>query len=318
MGKISFLVWVGLKVFTMQRIVFRSVVLSSLLLALMALPAPRAVAQVNGNVDDGAAGQVDGRQMTVQGPLGSIDCAGGSITMYGVTYLFTTPVSFHTNDNNSTDGGADADQPEDGVNDTNEEGGVETLSCIDVAGFVDVKLSSVDGTWMATEVGVGGGFCEDGICDYGLVSGMVAGGTVNGIPITVDPGIEGAELFVEGAYVEVTLEPGSLTAAKIDNGEDVDEVGPDEIGEIAVTVLDAKTGKPVLSGAIGVDLALITAANKVVRFRTVGNGAITLKGLPLGTAKLVLTRVVNGKKTTAQTWFSVPSTGTKYLRLRFK
>jgi hypothetical protein len=182
-----------------------------------------------------------------------------------------------------------------------------------------VKLSGVDGTWMATEVGVGGGFCENGICDYyGLVSGLVSAGKVNGIPITVPAGIEGVELFVEGAYVEVTLDPVTLTAVKIDNGDDVNEVGPDEIGVVEATVLDATTGKPVLSGAIGIDLAVTNAPNKVVSFRTVGNGAVTLKGLPLGTAKLVLTRVVKGKKTTAQTSFSVPSTGTKRLSLRLK
>jgi hypothetical protein len=245
--------------------------------------------------------------------------------------------SFHINDNNSTDGegGEDADQ-----GDLDNGGADETaipIACGDMGQYigqvVNVKFAMIGmGVPQAYDIGVGGGECAEDqevgnpqvfSCDYGKVEGP---GTFDGTTATVlglsistdsDTIIEGDPTLPD---IAVTLiDNNSLIASKIEFKNDVDEGDGlnNDIGEALVTVLDA-TGKPVTNGTVKIDLVLTNAANKVVRFRAGGKGALTLKGLPLGTAKLVLTRVVKGKKTTAQTSFSVPSKGTKRLSLRLK
>ena len=318
-----------------QRILFRFMSLSSYILVFMALLTPLAMA------DD----ETEATKVEVQAPLDAVNCTATppTINVLGLT-IDISHAGINMNDDED-DSSHQSDHP-DGT-------------CADLVPgqVVEVKFVSdtpdpITGLLSAVEVDIGGGDCEDKVCDSVKVEAPLqaidpSGNTVTVLGLVVDisqaqlqgdhdedddndgenPPVDISQL-IPGQFVELTLASAQppLVATKLevknfdneidvnveDEHGDVDDGDDDDVEiDVTVTVLvKAKQGVGKAKAA--------KAVKKVVTLHTVSNGRATLKGLPTGKAKIVVTRIRDGRKSVGKATVKVESKGTKQVRVRLK
>lgn len=195
---ISFLEWAGLEVFTMKRIAFRLLMLTPLLLALVVLPARRAAA------DD----ETDELEVKVQATidLNGVNCSTPpTISVLGLIIDIS---------NASINRNVDEDIEDSG-----------DLTCADLADgqMVEVKLATDLTTGelviplSATEVDIGGGECEDDICDALKIAAPLQ---------TIDTSVPDVpKVTVLGLVVDISQ-------ASLEGADDGDTEGDNQEGDI--------------------------------------------------------------------------------------
>jgi len=324
----------------MKRITFQLMVVSSLLLALVALLAPRAMA------DD----ETDKTKIEVQAPLDAVDCAATppTISVLGLTIdISAAGININDNDDEDDDVSHHSEDPD--------------ATCADLipGQVVEVKLASdildpTTGLLSAVEVDIGGGDCEDEVCDSVKVEAPLqaidtAASTVTVLGLVID--ISQASLESDDDEDEYEDSHDLARHSYGDDDDDCDEV-PLDISQLIVgqfvemklasaqpplvaTKLEVKNfdneveveiedGDDVDDDDVEIDVAVTAlvkahnkAVKKVLRFHTVGNGSVKLNGLPTGKAKIVATRIRDGRKSVGKSSFKVVK-GAKQVRLRLK
>lgn len=331
----------------MKQIAFRWMIVSSLLLALVALFAPWAMA------DD----ETDDVEFRVQSVLEAVDCAATppTISVLGLTIdISTAGININDNDDENDDVSHHSDDPD--------------ATCADLVPgqVVEVKLASdildpTTGLLSAVEVDIGGGDCEDDDCSAVKVEAPIqavdqVGQTVTVLGLVIDisqaklesdddedndelasqshddddndgddPPVDISQLIV-GQFVEIKLVSSEaplvateLEVKNFDNEVDVDvedddgDVNDDVEIDVAVTVLVAKPAKQAARNP-----GALKMVKKELKFHTVGNGGASLKGLPTGKAKIVVTRIKDGRKSVGRSAVKVERNGTKQVRVRLK
>lgn len=333
-----------------KQMVFRSMVISSLVLALIALFAPWAMA-------DDATDEVD---IKVESVLEAVDCLAlpPRITVLGLN-IDISKARLKGDDHDDDDGDDDDD---DYLHKHNDD---DTITCGDLVPgqLVEVKLANdlldpTTGLLSATEVEVEENECED---EEVKVEGPIQAVdqalqtvTVLGLVIDIsqaelkrdegdnddhdeaklarashsyddddydcdDPPVDISQLIV-GQFVEIKLvsSQAPLVATEVeiknfDNEVDVDvddddgDVQDDVEVDVAVTVAVKKATR---NG--------VKTVKKVVKFHTVGSGGASLRGLPTGKAKIVVTRIKDGRKSVGKSAVKVESNSSKQVRVRLK
>jgi len=314
----------------MNRNAFKPLLIVSLLLALVALPAPRAVA------DD----ETDAVEFKVEAPLEVFDCQGmpPTITLLGLT-IDVTNARFKVGS------------------------GTESGTCADlfVGQLVEVKLAndtpdSTNGFFMALKVEAGDEMAEDmeeleddqaveidaplqafdaganTITVLGLVID-ISQAKIGGLKDRDDEGemdddadeAEEADdefdpsVLTVGHFVEVKLPsanlPFSANEVDVKNFENqikvklLDEDG-DEVEDDAEDVeIDVKE-------MVKVKDAKGHVHNKIVKFHSTSDGSFTLRGLPTGKAKIFVKRDNGDKEGKAARVVMVKGNKTKHIRMR--
>lgn len=337
----------------MKQIAFRWMIVSSLLLALVALFAPWAMA------DD----ETDKVKIEVEATLEAVDCLAipPTIMVLGLN-IDISQASIE---------GEDHDDGDDNDDDLSKHSDDDNLTCAALlpGQRVEVKLASdipdpSTGLLSATEVEIEDGDCEE---DHDFEEVKVAGPiqavdqigqtvTVLGLVIDIsqaklesdddededndelasqshddddndgdDPPVDISQLIV-GQFVEIKLVSSEaplvateLEVKNFDNEVDVDvedddgDVNDDVEIDVAVTVLVAKPAKQAARNP-----GALKMVKKELKFHTVGNGGASLKGLPTGKAKIVVTRIKDGRKSVGRSAVKVERNGTKQVRVRLK
>lgn len=149
--------------------------------------------------------------------------------------------------------------------------------------------------------------------------------------------VDVGQLF-QGQFLELTLDPTqlpSLVATTLEvknftnqavlvivdeNGKQVDDGDVADVQiDVAVTVMVT----PPLVQPLSAQRRVATASaskpvKKVLTFHARSNGGVSLHGLPTGKAKIVVTRLHNGHKSSAKSSFVVQGNSATQLRLRLK
>jgi hypothetical protein len=285
-------------------------------------------------------------EIKVQSTLEAVNCTATppTISVLGLT-IDISKASINRNEDEDI---------EDGEGDV----GNGDLTCADLEAaarqVVEVKLASdipdpATGLLSATEVDIGGGECEDTVCDEVEITGPIQAVDTNVKSVTVlglvvdisgaslqgadDEDTEGENQPVDvnqlivGQIVELELDPTQLpnlvaTTLEVKNFsnevdvEVVDEDGNEVDEDIDDVQADVKVTTKVKAPA-GAPVAP-KRVKKVMKFHTTSNGRFKLTGLPTGQAKIVVTRVHNGHTTAAKRSFVVNGKRTKHLRMRLK
>jgi len=274
-------------------------IFSSLLFALVVLPALGAEANDETNQDE----------VNVQATLDEIDCGATppTIKVLGLTI----DISKASLINSSADGQ-----------------GSGNLTCGDLAvgQMAEVTLVSDTAPLSATEVDAGGGDCEDDVCGVKIAAPLqaidlnVPSVTVLGLVVDISgASLEGdnsqpimvGQLMV-GQVVELTLasKQPPLVATTLQVRNSTNEVDVEVIDEKGNSVDDAVDD-------VQVDAA-VKSGKKVLRFHTTSNGSFNLAGLPVGRAKIVVTRVHNGHTSRAKFSAKVKANSTQHFRIRLQ
>lgn len=293
--------------------------------------------------------ETDQVEIKVQATLDAVDC-GVSPPTISVLGLSIDISKANINSNTNGEG-----------NENIEDSG--NLTCADlmvaVGQVVEVKLASdipAPNTpfLLATEVDIGGGECEDEVCDAVKITAPLQSIDANGTSVTVlglvvdisQAILEGADdedtegnnqpidvsQLIEGQFVELTLAsnkpPLVATALEVknfsnqvevevidENGNQVDDGDVDDV-EVDVQVTTKVTAPPALH-SVGATAAP-KRVKKVLGFHTTSTGSFALHGLPTGQAKIVVTRVHNGNASVAKRLVNVNGKSTKHIRMRLK
>lgn len=290
-------------------------------------------------------------EIKVQATLNAVNC--GSIPTMSVLGL-TIDISKASINRNADEDNEDFDGDAGGSN----------LTCADlllaVGQVVEVKLAGdaldpTSGFLSATEVDIGGGECEDTVCDALQISGpiqevntSVPSVKVLGLNVNIGQAIvEGADDedtdgenqpvnvndLSAGQFVELELDPNQLpnlvaTTLEVKNftnqvdvdvidedGNDVDDGDVDDV-EVDVEVT-AKVKTPAVPHSVGA-AATPKHVKKVLRFQTTSNGRFKLAGLPTGRAKIVVTRFNNGHTSSAKRSVNIRANRTQHLSIRLR
>lgn len=114
------------------------------------------------------------------------------------------------------------------------------------------------------------------------------------------PPLVATELEVENFTNQVEVDVVDQNGNQIDDG-DIDDI------QVDAQVTTKVTGTSVQRGR-----------NKVVKFQGITAGSFSLSGLPTGKAKIVLTRIHNGQKSTGSKSFTVKANKTQHILIRLK
>lgn len=235
------------------------------------------------------------------------------------------------------------------------EGGEDSvLSCADlvVGQVVEVKLASdipnpTTGLLTALEVESEGDECDDDDCaeiEAPIQSVDQNGQTITVLGLVIDisqaeidgddseedgnQAVDPSQLIV-GQFVEVKLAStqAPLVADEIEiknfgneveielvdaDGNEIEDDEDDVAIDATVTALVSPTA---LSPGVK---AAAKGGKKVLKFHARSNGSMILNGLPTGSAKIVVTRIHNGRKSTAKSSAKIFGQSTTRLRVRLK
>jgi hypothetical protein len=300
--------------------------------------------------------ETDQVEIKVQATLDAVDCAATppTITVLGLK-IDISKASINSNTDNE-------DNKDNECNKDDEDSG--NLTCADlvlmVGQVVEVKLASdspdsTTGLLSATEVDIGGGECEDTVCDAVKIAAPLQDIDTTGLKVKVlglvvdistaslegadDEDTEGENQLVDvsklalGQFVEMEIDPTklpdlvakTLEVKNFTNQVDVEvideqgnQVDDGDVDDVQVDVqVTTKVKAPAKPHSVGVTAAP-KRVKKILRFHTTSNGSVNLAGLPTGRAKIVVTRVNNGHTSSAKRTVNVSSNRTKYLRMRLK
>jgi hypothetical protein len=274
--------------------------------------------------------ETENTKIEIQAPLEAVNCAGlpPTITVLGLVI----------------------DISKAGINiNTEGETPAEDVTCADLVPgqVVEVKFASdapdlITGLLSAVEVDIGGGDCEDDVCDTVKVEGpiqAVAAPTITVLGLVIDisqaqlqnlegelenegdnPLVDPATLAV-GQFVDLTLAsavaPLAATTIEVknfDNEVDLDIPGGDD-GEVEV---DVAVTTQVVNGA-AVKAAASKGSKKVVKLHASGQGSsVTLRGLPTGKASILVTKFANGRKSTGKASVQIVKNTTQQVLVKMK
>ena len=193
-----------------------------------------------------------------------------------------------------------------------------------------MSLASDTAPLVASNVDLGGDECHYGVCDVKISAPLqvidtsdpsVPKVTILGLVVDISHAIlEGDDdqpftvnQLAVGQFVELMLDATklpSLVGTRLEvqnssNGVDVEVI--DERGKaVNDPVNDIKADVTIKHG------------KKITRFRTTSNGSFRLAGLPPGKAKIAVTRVHDGHRSTASRSVQLRGNSTKHLQIRLK
>jgi hypothetical protein len=300
----------ALEDFSMKGMAFRLLILS-LLLALGAFAVRLAVA------DDETANV----EVKIKAPLEAVDCVStpATITLLGLTI----DISLAT---------FDAD----------EDGAILTCADLTVGRVVEVDLASDIGPLSALKIDAEGEDCEDEDCveveapiqaiDPTAKTITVLGLLIDisqanleadddeGTPIDLSQLIVGQFVKMKLASNQPPLVATELEVKNFNNAVDLElldskgiEVADDVVIDVTVTATIAPNAP---AGALSARTA--KAATKVLKFHARSNGRIILHGLPTGSAKIVVTRLLGRAKSKANSSTMVEHNTTQPLSVKLK
>jgi uncharacterized protein DUF5666 len=310
---------IALEDFTMKGMAFRFMIVS-LLLALMAIVVQFAIAD----------NEAENVKIQVEAPLDAFDCLGTppTITVLGLTIDISRA---------TIEGSEDS-----------------ALTCADfvVGQVVEVTLASdipnqTTGFLTALKVDAEGEECDDDDCveiEAPIQAVDQNGQTITLLGLVIDisqaeidgddseedgnQAIDPSQLIV-GQFVEVKLASNQapLAATEIEiknfgneveielvdaNGNEIEDDDDDVAIDATVTALVGPTAP-----SPGVKAAA-KGGKKVLKFHARSNGSMILNGLPTGSAKIVVTRIHNGRKSTAKSSAKILGQSTTRLSVRLK
>lgn len=321
----------------MKGITFRLMVASALFLALVALVAPLAMA------DD----ETDKTKIEVKAPLDAVDCVATppTISVLGLTIdISTARINIDENEDEDDDASHHSDNPDATCADLLPGQLVEVKLASDIPGPITGLLSAVE---VETEDECEGDDDHDSVkVEAPLQAIDTALNTVTVLGLVID--ISQAKLEGEDDDEDEYEENHHLARHSYgDDDEDCDET-PLDISQLIVgqfVELKLASNVPPLTATklevknfdneveveiedgdgddVEIDVAVTTlvkahkkAVKKVLRFHTVGNGSVKLNGLPTGKAKIVATRISDGR--VGKSAVKVKKNASKQVRVRLK
>jgi Domain of unknown function (DUF5666) len=298
----------------MRGMAFKLMILCSLLVA-MAFAVQFAVA------DNG-----DGTDVSIKAPIDAVNCAGvpPTVTILGLSVDISQAAG--------------------------EDGGVLDCASLLVGEVVEVKLAgdvpnTTTGLLTALKVETEGDGCEEDDCveiEAPIQAADPVGQTITVLGLTID--VSSAEIdgdddgedgqppaplqLIAGQFVEVKLvsnqPPLTATEVEVKNSgtgievEIVDQNGneiEDDDDDIQVTATVTVTNT---SSTGGMSRAPAKKGKKTVTFHARGNSSMVLSGLPAGKAKLVITRLSAGGKSTGKASAVIQSLQTTHVVTKLK
>jgi hypothetical protein len=308
----------ALEGFSMKGMAFRFMI-GALLLALGAFAVRLAVA------DD----ETEHVKIKIKAPLDAVDCVAtpATISLLGLT-IDISQATF----------------------DDDEDGAIFTCADLTVGRVVEASLASDIGPLSALKLEAEDEECEDEDCvevEAPIQAIDQTAGTITVLGLVVDisqadleadddeegtgtkPPID-LSLLIVGQFVEMELASNQpplvateLEVKNFNNGVEIDPIDrdgnevEDEDDDVEIQVTVTATVAPnAPAGARSARTA--KAAKKVFKFHARSNGRIILNGLPTGSAKIVVTRIHNGSKSTGKFSATIQANTTQQLRVKLK
>jgi hypothetical protein len=230
--------------------------------------------------------------------------------------------------------------------DADEDGAVLTCADLTVGRVVEVDLASDIAPLSALKLEADDEECDDEDCvevEAPIQAIDPIAGTITVLGLVVDvsqANLEGDDdegtpidltQLIVGQFVEMKLASNvpplvatELEVKNFNNGVELDLVDSkgneveDDVDDVDIQVTVTATVTPPAAPAGARSARTAKVPTKVFKFHARSNGRIILNGLPTGSAKIVVTRIHSGSKSTGKSSANIQANTTQQLRVKLK